>query len=93
MADGRVKRSRRWLADPQWRRWNQYRAFTRTPAGDSIREVQERVLAHFRKLEQTFDAETIAIVTHAEVIRSVVLLALQAPIDEYSSIRDRARHP
>lgn len=70
-------------ADPHWRRWNRYRAVTRTPAGDSIREVQARVLAHFRKLEQTFDEATIAIVTHAEVIRSAVLLALQAPIDEY----------
>jgi broad specificity phosphatase PhoE len=70
-------------ADPQWRRWNRYRGVSRTPAGDSIRDVQERVLAHFRKLEQTFDGETIAIVTHAEVIRSAVLLALQAPIDDY----------
>lgn len=70
-------------ADPQWRRWNKYRAVSRTPAGDSIRDVQQRVLAHFRKLEQLFDAGTIAIVTHAEVIRSVVLLALRAPIDDY----------
>ena len=70
-------------ADPQWRRWNQYRAVSRTPAGESIRDVQERVLTHFRKLAQTFDEETIAIVTHAEVIRSAVLLALQAPIDDY----------
>ena len=45
--------------------------------------MQTRVLAHFRKLEQMFDEQTIAIVTHAEVIRSVVLLSLQAPIDEY----------
>lgn len=70
-------------ADPQWRRWNKYRGVSRTPAGDSIRDVQERALTHFRKLEQTFDQETIVIVTHAEVIRSAVLLALQAPIDEY----------
>jgi broad specificity phosphatase PhoE len=71
-------------SDPQWCRWNKYRAVSRTPAGDSIRDVQERAMAHFRKLEQTFDHETIAIVTHAEVIRSVVLLALQAPIGDYS---------
>jgi broad specificity phosphatase PhoE len=72
------------LADPQWRRWNKYRRVSRTPAGDSIRDVQERVLAHFRKLEQAFDGETVVIVTHEEVIRSVVLLALQVPIDDYS---------
>lgn len=70
-------------ADPHWRRWNKYRAVSRTPAGESIRDVQERALAHFRKLEQTVEGETVAIVTHAEVIRSVVLLALQVPIDDY----------
>jgi broad specificity phosphatase PhoE len=72
------------LADPQWRRWNKYRRVSRTPAGDSIRDVQERVQSHFRKLEQALDGETVVIVTHEEVIRSVVLLALQAPIDDYS---------
>jgi broad specificity phosphatase PhoE len=71
-------------ADPQWQRWNKYRAVSRTPAGDSIRAVQARALAHFRKLEHSFGEETIAIVTHAEVIRSVVLLALRAPIDGYA---------
>jgi broad specificity phosphatase PhoE len=69
--------------DPHWRRWNKYRAVTRTPAGDCMRDVQERALAHFRKLEQTYQSETIAIVTHAEVIRAIVLLALQAPIEDY----------
>jgi len=73
-------------SDPQWRRWNKYLAVTRTPAGDSIRDVQERALAHFRKLAQLFDVETIAIVTHASVIRSVVLLAMQLPIDEYRNL-------
>jgi broad specificity phosphatase PhoE len=70
-------------SDPQWQRWNKYRGVSRTPAGECIRDVQTRALAHFRKLEHTLGDRTIAIVTHAEVIRSVVLLALQAPIDEY----------
>lgn len=69
--------------DPQWQRWNKYRGVSRTPAGDSIRDVQTRALAHFRKLQHTFGDKTVAIVTHAEVIRSIVLLALQAPIDDY----------
>jgi probable phosphoglycerate mutase len=73
-------------ADPQWCRWNKYRAVTRTPAGDSIRDAQERALAHFRRLAQLFDHETVAIVTHASVIRSVVLLAMQAPIEEYGNL-------
>jgi len=70
--------------DPDWRRWNKYRAVSRTPAGDSIRDVQERALAHFRRLEQTIEGETVAIVTHAEVIRSIVMMAVQAPLDDYA---------
>jgi broad specificity phosphatase PhoE len=70
-------------ADPSWRRWNKYRTVSRTPAGESIRDVQERALAHFRRLEQMFDQRSIAIVTHAEVIRSVVLLAAQGPLEDY----------
>lgn len=72
--------------DQQWRRWNQYRAVTRTPAGDCIRDVQERAITYFRKLHQTEHARTVAIVTHAEVIRSVVLLAMQAPAEDYCRV-------
>ncbi len=72
--------------DQQWRRWNQYRAVTRTPAGDCIRDVQERAITYFRKLQQTEHARTVAIVTHAEVIRSVVLLAMQAPAEDYCRV-------
>ena len=70
-------------SDPQWQRWNKYRSVSRTPTGDCVRDVQARALAHFRKLQHTSSDRTIAIVTHAEVIRSVVLWALQAPIDDY----------
>ena len=73
--------------DAQWQRWNQYRAVTRTPAGDSIRDVQARAMAYFRKLQQTEDARTVAIVTHAEVIRSVVLLAMQASAEDYRRVQ------
>jgi broad specificity phosphatase PhoE len=72
--------------DPQWRRWNKYRAVSRTPAGESIRDVQERAFAHLRKLAQTAHGETALIVTHAEVIRSIVLLAQQAPIEDYTRV-------
>jgi broad specificity phosphatase PhoE len=71
--------------DAHWVRWNRYRAVTRTPAGDCIRDVQARAMTHFRKLQQTVDG-TVVIVTHAEVIRSVVLLALQSPIEDYRRI-------
>jgi broad specificity phosphatase PhoE len=75
-------------ADTQWQCWNRHRALSRTPAGDSIRDVQERGLMHLQRLESRRGAcvGTVVIVTHAEVIRSLVLLALGAPIDDYYHI-------
>jgi broad specificity phosphatase PhoE len=72
--------------DPHWRRWNRYRGVSLTPAGDCIRNVQERALAHFQHLETHCKDRTVVIVTHAEVIRSLVLLATGAPIDEYPAV-------
>jgi broad specificity phosphatase PhoE len=73
-------------ADTHWRRWNRYRDVSLTPAGDSIRDVQERALAHFHHLEMHCQDECVVIVTHAEVIRSLVLLASGATPDDYLDV-------
>ena len=75
--------------DPHWRRWNQQRGATSTPAGDSMRAVQERLLKHFCKLEQRCPAATVVMVTHGEVIRCMALLAMQAPLDDYVRLEVR----
>src|SRR5688572_7059938 len=69
--------------DPDWRRWNEQRSSARTPAGESIADIQARVLRHLRQLRDDHPGRLIAIVTHAEVIRSVVLHWLEASIDGY----------
>ena len=72
--------------DPAWRRWNEKRSMACTPAGEDIEKVQARVMAHLRELQQHFAARTVAIVTHAEIVRSLVLRAMNAPIDDYYRI-------
>jgi broad specificity phosphatase PhoE len=72
--------------DPHWRRWNRHRAVSLTPAGDSIRDVQQRAVAHLQHLEAHCKDPAVVIVTHAEVIRSLVLLATGAPIDDYQQV-------
>jgi broad specificity phosphatase PhoE len=72
--------------DPHWRRWNRHRAVSLTPAGDSIRDVQQRAVAHLQYLGSHCKDPAVVIVTHAEVIRSLVLLATGAPIDDYPSV-------
>jgi broad specificity phosphatase PhoE len=69
--------------DPQWREWNERRDVACTPAGDSIGNVQSRIARHLRCLQAAFPSRTIAIVTHAEVIRSTLLWVLQMPVSAY----------
>lgn len=69
--------------DPCWRRWNEQRSLAETPAGECIHGVQLRVLRHLRQLQDAFPGRPIALVTHAEVIRAVILHWLEAPIDVY----------
>jgi broad specificity phosphatase PhoE len=75
--------------DRLWRRWNQYRGATFTPGGDSMRAVQERVMGHLLKLEQRSAMGTVVMVTHAEVIRCMALLAMQAPFEDYVRLEIR----
>ena len=69
--------------DPQWQRWNDRRDFACTPAGDSISSVQSRVARHLHRMRAAFPSRTIALVTHAEIIRSTLLWVLQMPIGAY----------
>lgn len=72
--------------DPQWRKWNERRDVACTPAGDSIANVQSRVARHLHRMHAAFPSGTIAIVTHAEVIRSALLWILQMPVTAYQKL-------
>jgi broad specificity phosphatase PhoE len=69
--------------DGQWRAWNERRGIARTPAGDSMGAVQKRVLEYLHVLRERQPARTLVLVTHAEVIRAVLMHCLSAPLDEY----------
>ena len=69
--------------DPDWRRWNEQRSVAATPAGERINDVKARVLGHLQRLCDSFPGRPLAFVTHAEVIRTLILHWLDAPIDGY----------
>lgn len=69
--------------DPKWRDWNEKRDDACTPAGDSITRVQARVARHLHRLQAAYPSRTIALVTHAEVIRSTLLWILDMPASSY----------
>jgi broad specificity phosphatase PhoE len=72
--------------DPRWRDWNERRDRACTPAGDSIAHVQSRVARHLHRLQAAFPSRTIALVTHAEVIRATLLWILDMPASAYGRL-------
>ena len=73
-------------ADDRWRDWNARRGSARTPAGEDMAGVLARVLPHVQALADAFAGGLLVLVTHAEVIRAVVLHHLGMPADEFHRI-------
>lgn len=63
--------------DPDWRAWNERRGTARIPGGEDMSEAQARIAGHFRSLRDG----TVAVVTHADMIRAAVAHVLGLPLD------------
>jgi broad specificity phosphatase PhoE len=74
-------------SDPAWREWNVNRSTARTPSGDTITAVQDRAMNEMQTLRTRFPRGAIAIVSHSEVIRSIVLRCLDLPASQYYRLR------
>lgn len=74
-------------ADPRWRHWNSNRSEATTPGGESIQSVQQRVFGQLLELKTRFPGQSIGVVTHSEIIRSLVLQCLDLSADLYARIR------
>ena len=68
-------------SDPLWVRWNAFRSVARIPNGESMTEIQGRAVAALTRLHHRFPSETIAIVSHGDVIRALLLCVLGMPLD------------
>ena len=68
-------------ADPGWRAWNMLRGTTRPPGGESQGEAASRAVAHIEAEAALSDGQTLAMVTHCDVIRGVVCHYLGLPFD------------
>src|SRR5262245_33169139 len=75
------------LADnPEWQQFNTRRSITRPPGGELMVDVQQRALAALFGLCRRYPERAVAVVSHADVIRAVLLFFLGMPIDFYSRI-------
>ena len=73
-------------ADPAWRQWNEARSRARPPNGETMREAQARALRYISETHRARPGGTIVMVTHAEIIRAVVLHCLAWSLDAWQGV-------
>jgi probable phosphoglycerate mutase len=67
--------------DAQWRRFNRLRSITRASSGESMLAVQARAVALVERLRVEHPDGRVALVSHADVIRSLVTHLAGIPLD------------
>jgi probable phosphoglycerate mutase len=69
-----------------WKRFNSFRSGTRAPGGELMLEVQLRIVRFMLDLRKRHSNETVALVSHADVIKCAVSYFLGAPLDQFLRI-------
>ena len=72
--------------DPRWTEWNAKRDSAATPAGERIGDVAARITGHIERLAECQSDGRIALVSHAEPIRTALLHYLGLPASAYTGI-------
>ena len=67
--------------DPRWHRWNLCRSNNRAPNGETLLEVQSRVVGFLQRLCDECPGETVALFSHGDPIRAVLLYYLGVSLD------------
>ncbi len=67
--------------DPQWQAYNASRSGTRIPGGEIALEVQLRMVLALERLRDRHPDGTLALVSHADPIRTAVAHCLNMPLD------------
>lgn len=68
-------------AAEDWRAWNVFRSFAPTPGGESMLSVQTRALAAIARLRAAWPDADVAVVSHADVLKSILSHFLTLPLD------------
>jgi probable phosphoglycerate mutase len=72
--------------DPRWTAWNTARSVTCAPGGESMLNVQARVVGHLDQLRAAYPDGRVAMVSHGDVIKAAVLYYLGLPVDAVARV-------
>lgn len=71
---------------PHWQQWNAFRSGTQIPSGESMLQVQSRIVAEMLRLRQLHPEQSIALVSHGDVIKAAVAYWMGVPLDLFMRI-------
>jgi broad specificity phosphatase PhoE len=69
-----------------WKQWNAFRSGTRPPGGETLLEVQSRIVAEMEWLRALHPEQTVALFSHGDVIKAAVAYLLGVPLDLFQRI-------
>lgn len=72
--------------DPRWHNWNASRGSARPPAGESMAELQARVVGYLTRLQAKSPDGHIAVVSHAEPIRAALMHFRSIALDDFLQV-------
>lgn len=72
--------------DPSWRAWNHSRDTAAAPGGESMAAVRARVQALLAALRARHPEGRVALMSHAEIIRTAILEVLGLPLQAYERL-------
>ncbi len=73
-------------ADPVWRHWNRDRDYGQAPDGESAEAAQARAVACVLTLGREHPGGCLVLVTHGDIIKSVLCHVLGLPLRSYGRI-------
>jgi broad specificity phosphatase PhoE len=72
--------------DPHWFAWNSARGTTRPTGGETMPELQKRILGHLQRLRVEQPGRRLVLVSHAEVIRAALLHFRGIALDNFAQV-------
>ncbi|HVF84943.1 MAG TPA: histidine phosphatase family protein [Abditibacteriaceae bacterium] len=69
-----------------WKQFNSFRSGTRAPNGELMLETQNRIVSFMQGLRAQHSSGNVALVSHADVIKSAVAYYMGVPLDLFSRI-------
>jgi broad specificity phosphatase PhoE len=73
-------------SDPRWQAWNASRSTARTPSGESMADVQDRVMRYLNRHVRRGEGERIVSVSHGDVIKAALFGCLGLSFDRVHQI-------